>query len=632
MRVPRCSEEKECLRLLPLITVAVFLVFCAPVVAQTVPTTPLTTPQPSIPPLPSGKPSPAPTVKPTPTPKPVVVRLRADRIAFYYDRYLIEAYGHVRITTSDGMTLSGDTFSMDLRLNRFLLASHMHLRSKGGNIDGAAISDFLDFNRVYFVPVISKPDRWTYENGDFTKPLKGRMMPGDVFYFPDLGRKRPDLIASSAVIQSRNYVRFGGVRANLLLQGIPLETFYVYFGENRDLAQNSLTGANYDATWNMVGNANSISAMHVRYDELNHLYLGFEQHFAGNAPNEYAVFSVSPFTRAQKYWNLVGGERIGSRFEINTLSQVFTDAHGGATGTTVQQTTYATMTQAFNRSFITLFSNFTNYNLTGKQNSYYDGALNHPTQATLTWTSYNNRVFKTPLYLQTSVGLGFNHDAYGLQNYGGVEYTTIWNQFLGYTLSLPNIEVGDRNRPYQLYYINASQSSERQWYTIPHHINTQNTTISLSRRYSRFVNSYLAYNVMNTSDLYLHSGYQPTPIILPNGQTYTPFESFRGADTLRSTTLATTYSANPNLLTTVSVTHHDDFPVAYPGLFPEPPLNAIGLYTYDNYMGQPPWALTGEVRALIFPHIMLDVQRTYYFHFGSEIWSPSFAVQISGTE
>ncbi len=41
------------------------------------------------------------------------IRLRADRIAFYYDRFLIEADGHVVVRTSDGIEIRGDVFSMD---------------------------------------------------------------------------------------------------------------------------------------------------------------------------------------------------------------------------------------------------------------------------------------------------------------------------------------------------------------------------------------------------------------------------------------------------------------------------------------------------------------------------------------
>jgi hypothetical protein len=567
--------------------------------------------------------SPAPSA--TPAPPATVLRLRADHIAFYYDRFLVEADGHVQVQTSNGMTISGDTFSMDLRLNRFLVASHLHLRSRGGNLDGAAIADLLDFNRIYFVPVITKPDRWTYENGDFTQPLRGRQMPGDVFYFPDLSRASVSLEATSAVIEAKQFVRFAGVRAYFLHQPVPLGTYYVGFSARPELSENSLSGANFDATWNMTGNANSISALHVRYDAYNQAYLGFEQHLAGTGPHEYAVFSISPFTKYDKYWNLVMGEHIGSKFEIDTFSQLYTYQKWLQEPSASALTTYVTMTQGFHRSSLQAFLNQTNYNLLGTTVA----SPNHPNSGQLTWTSYNNQVLKSPFYFQTRFGYGFSHDAYGLQDYNGVLYTTIWNEVVDFSVSLPNVKIGNRERPYALYYLNASVDSSRTWNSVPHHVNQQNSTFSLSRQFSKFVNSYLSYTIANTSDLYLQGGYAPSAPLLPDGTPYTPFESFRGAATLRTATLGTTYSASPNLLATLTFGHHDDFPAAYPGLFSVPPTNAIGQYTYPNYLGQPPWQLGTEVRARILPHLVLDVQRTYFFHFGNQIWSPTFVVQLS---
>jgi hypothetical protein len=586
--------------------VALTLVFCAPVYAQI--------------------PSPAPKQTPVASAKGTVVRLRANRIAFYYDRYLLEADGHVQLQTSNGMTISGDAFSMDLRLNRFLIAGHVHLRSRGGNIDGAGVADFLDFDRIYFVPVITKPDRWTYENGDFTHPLKGREMPGDVFYFPDLSGSHLSLSARSAIVASKEYVKFAGAHAYFLNQGVPLPSYYVYFGTSQDLAENSLSGANFDATWNFAGNANSISALHFRYDYYNNAYIGFEQHIAGNDPHEFAVFSINPATKYDKYWNLVTGEHIGSKFEIDTFTQLYTYQKWLQEPSASAQTTYVILTQAFHRSYLQGFFNATNYNMIGPQTA---ASPNHPNFASLTWTSYNNQIAKLPLYLQSRFSMGYNHDAYGLQDYNGVEYTTIWDQLFGFTTSMPSIKIGDRNQTYKLLYLNASMDWSRQWYSVPHHVNSQNTTISLSRQWSRFVNSYASFNILNTSDLYLQGGYQPSAPPLPDGTPYTPFESFRGAATLRTATLSTTYSASPNLVATLAFSHHQDFPAAYPGLFSPPPLNAIGQYTYTNYLGQPPWQLFGEVRARLLPHLTVDVQRTYFFHYGNEIWSPTFVVQFS---
>jgi hypothetical protein len=599
-------RKRESLRHLALI-VALILVCAAPVYAQT--------------------PTPEPSPTAVPAAKGMLVTLRADRISFYYDRYLVEAEGNVRVTESNGLIIRGDTLSMDLKLNRFLIASHVHLRSPNGNLDGAAIADFLDFDRIYFVPVISKPDRWTYEGRDFAHPLKGRIMPGDVFYFPDLSGSHVSLTATTAVIQSKQFVRFSNVRANFLRLGAPLPSYYVYFGSNVDLAQNSLSGANVDVTWNATGNANSITALHARYDAFNHTYLGFEQHLAGSGQHEYAVFSINPFTTPDKYWNLVTGEHIGSKFEVSTFTQLYTDQNGLTLPSASAQTTYVTLTQAFNRSSLQAFFNQTNYNMIGPKTA---ASPNHPNSLQLTWTSYYNQIFKTPLYFQTQFGLGFNHDAYGLQQYGDVLYTTIWNQVVGFTLFLPNIKIGDREQPYKLYNLNTTLSSSRTWNTVPHRINSQITTTSLSRQFSRFVNSYFAYSIQNTSDLYLQGGYQPSAPLLPDGTPYTPFESFRGAATQRTTALGTTYSASPNLVATVVFLNHNDFPAPYPGLFAPPPTNAIGQYTYTNYLGQPPWQLSGELRVRVLPHLVIDVQRTYFFHYGNQIWSPTFVVQLSG--
>src|ERR1700729_3901324 len=113
----------------------------------------------------------APTPVPTAAPPHTILYLKATRLDFYYNRFLIEGDGNVRLRTSDGFTVTGDAFSMDLKLNRFLVAGHVTLQYGNQRVSGAAISDFLDFNRIYFVPVTSEPDRWTFLNGDLTHPV-----------------------------------------------------------------------------------------------------------------------------------------------------------------------------------------------------------------------------------------------------------------------------------------------------------------------------------------------------------------------------------------------------------------------------------------------------------------------------
>ena len=198
--------------------------------------------------------------------------LNAKSINFYYDRFLLEADGNVRLRTSDGFTVTGDSFSMDLKLNRFLLAGHVTLHDRSGTVSGAAISDFLDFKRIYFVPVTTQPDRWTFLNGDLAHPAMGRVMPGDAFYFPPI-TTQPDMTGTGAVIGTKTYVRFIGAVAYVAGVGVPLGSNVVSFSSNQYFAQNSLSGATADITWQVAGSPNALTALHLRYDP-THDFMG----------------------------------------------------------------------------------------------------------------------------------------------------------------------------------------------------------------------------------------------------------------------------------------------------------------------------------------------------------------------
>ena len=526
---------------------------------------------------------------------------------------------------------------MDLKLNRFLVASNVHLTSPNGSLDGAAVSDFLDFNRVYFIPVLTEPDRWTYLNGDFMHPQKGREMPGDTFAFPQLYGYHASLTSHSAVISAKNFVRFQGVTSYLFGAGVPLTTFYVNFGADPKLAQNSLSGASFDATWNFAGNSNSISAVHVRYDPTNHEYLSFEQHVASQ--NAYAVFSLNPATKQQKFWNLVTGDTFGERFQIRTFSQLYTDQTWLSEPNAAAMANYATATYAFPHSYLQGVWTQTYYNLLGPSsltgpNAFNEGELNHPSSFQLSAVSFQNRIGHSPFYEQVRYGFGFNHDSYtegiqpGLQQYGGYTYTTIWDHLFGFNVYTPGIKIGDHDNSYKWYTLNASFDEQRQWFSVPHYINTETTNMSLSRQFNHAFSAYLQYNIANSGDYYRNGLYVPyTPII--NGVPVYSYSAFRGVATLRTTSLQMNYSTNPNFFASVLFRHHDDFPVPVPGLFPLPPTNVLGEYIYPSFLGQPPNDITAEVRGRVSDHIVLDVQRTYYFNFGTLRWSPNFIVQVS---
>jgi hypothetical protein len=564
-----------------------------------------------------------------------VIRIHAQTVSFYYNRFVVEAQGNVVVRTSDGMTIHGDAFSMDLKLNRFLVAGNVWVQTPSATLHGAALSDFLSFSRIYFLPVTAEPDRWTFLNGDFAHPVPGRVMPGDTFAFANDGGGEPDFTAHSAVIGSDAYVRLSDdVATNVFGVWLPAPPFYVNFAPTPALARNSLSGADVDLTYQFAGNANSISALHLRYDTTNKAYASFEQHFASSSGNAYAVFSLNPGTAPAKFWNLFTGDTMGSRFQVNTFTQLYTYQYGFSEPSASAQYTIVQIDEALPRWSIQAYMNFTNFNLLGRPggaglpNGETVGEFNHPSQLQISASSTPVRIFGSPLYEQLLFGTGFNHDAYGLQTYGGVRYTTIYNHLVGFTISLPELRFGNPNSLYDRYTLSGSFGKTRTWYDVPHHVDSTSFNMTLSRQLTHSVDVYAGYSVLNTGDYYLHGGYSvSSPIV--NGVYDPGFEAFKGVSTQRVVTVAGNWVPSPEFTLSLTYQHHDDFPIPTPGVFPLPPLDPLGQFIYSNWLGQPPNQLTPEIHAKVLPHLALTVARTYYFGYATLKWSPSVLVVLT---
>ena len=262
------------------------------------------------------------------------------------------------------------------------------------------------------------------------------------------------------------------------------------------------------------------------------------------------------------------------------------------------------------------------------------GRAQSPNFVQLNAVSFPHKIGHLPITVQIRAGFGFNHDSVGaavpggLQEYGGTVYTTIWNHLVGFNVSTPGIKLGDHFNPYKVYYFNASLDKQRQWFTVPHYQDVTAVNGSLSRSFSRKFSTYLAYTNTNVADLYIHGGYSPYVPSGPNSP-FSNFSSFRGTATYRAYTLGLNYVPDPDLSFIVTAQQRRDFPIAVPGLFPLPPLNVLGQYTYTPFLGMPPYSITGEVRTRVAPHIFVDLQRTYYFNFGTLRWSPNFILQVT---
>ena len=572
------------------------------------------------------------------TPVPTMIHLTAQHIAFYNDRFLVEADGDVHVTTSEGLQIRGEAFSMDLKLNRFVMAGHVHVTGTSGAQDGAALADYLDFHRTYFLPVLSKPDRWTFLGSDFRTPYPGRIMPGDVFYLPDLSGSKANVYARSATIESRTFVRFNTASVSFPGFYLPLPAYYVNFAADPNLAINSLSGANFDGTLNIAGNANSETGLHTRYDTQNQLYFSLEQHFASK--RAHAVLSLNPATRPSKFWNGVFGWNVTNKALFSSYVQLHTVQSGLSMPSQAQLVTISQLTQAFAHSSLSATYQTVNYSLLPQTGcpDYGSGLFSincHNTSAlSFNAASIYQKVGRTPFYAQTFYGFGMNHDAYGLQTYGGATYQTIWNHSIGATLYLPQLVLGNNPNSFKRYYLNASVTKQRTWYSLPHYLDSTDTRFTISRTFSSPLNAYLAYEIANTGDYYTqgagYTGYAP----VINGITYAGFSAFRGVTTQRTLSLGVNYTPTPNFALVLLARDHDDFPKPIPDFFTLPPTNVLGQYSTSVFLGQPQFDITGDIRMRLNQHLVLDVQRTYfsassYAGFGSLNWSPQFVITVT---
>ena len=569
-----------------------------------------------------------------------IIRLHAGSVQFFYDRFLLEADGNVHVTTSDGMTMSGDSFSMDLKLNRFVLAGHVHVQDPSGSQDGAALADFLDFDRIYFVPIVQAqgptglPDRWTFLSGDFAHPQKGREMPGDTFFFPDLGNDKPYIKTDSAVIGTRSFVRFSGNRldlANGLGAYVPTPTYYINFSNDQHLNENSLAGANFDATWQFAGGANTISALHFRYDPVNKTYLAFEQHVSGK--KAYAVFSLNPITRPSKFWNLILSDKPSEKFQVKTFTQLHTFQYGLSRPDESGQFTNVQATQALAHSYLQLNSQFVNYTMLPYTVFGYEGhgvVLFHPFSLNLLSQTFTHRIGKLPLFESMQYGFGYRYNSYGLQSLGGVTYKQIWQHNVGLQMFVPGVKIGNSPFRNKNYYFNATFLKNREWNSSGHYTDLADTKASLSRAFDNHFSAFLNYEVANVGDYYgaLQSRVYPSYVPIVGGVKYPSYAAFRGLATFRTLALDINYANLGNFTASLLARKHDDFPKPIPGFFVTPPLNVIGEQQAPYYFGRPPYDVTADVRMRINQHMTVDVARTYYFNFGNQRWSPEFVLQV----
>src|ERR1700736_979981 len=91
----------------------------------------------------------------------------ATSVDFFSNRYVVTADGDVRVRLSDGTVVAGQTFTMDLKLNRFLVAGDVHVDGAAIHAAGAAFAGYPDLDRSYFLSAGGVPARTTFTGLDW---------------------------------------------------------------------------------------------------------------------------------------------------------------------------------------------------------------------------------------------------------------------------------------------------------------------------------------------------------------------------------------------------------------------------------------------------------------------------------
>ena len=628
----------------------------------TAPGVPIGTPVPSTPVQPFAVPSVTPTPGANTTPAPETGRrlaafgLAADRIVFYSNRYIVAADGHVSVVLGDGTRVRGNTFAMDLRLNRFVIAGDVKVVTAGASgqakeIDGAAFAEYFDFDRAYFVPILGEPDRWTFDAGDYAHPLLGRQMPGDTFFLPDLEGERAFLSAKHATIDPRQSVRFTPADLNFGLATVPFPTYFLNFSPNPNFAQNALAGAYVDGPLDFLGGSHALSTLHLRYDPANKIYPSFEQHLV--SANSYIVASVNPLTRPLKQYNILAFDRLSPGMQLSlalqetAFQQAFSrplSATGYATAQLVMSLPHsyvALTTQNYYDSLLAKPREFVDSTIYGRVFYYGDASHpfigDHPSQQQIAWIGFRHPVYRLPFTF--SVRSGFSaatNSTTTFRTVGGTNVSSLFSKSIGINIASKSIKViPDTEGRGRDLYLTASLDKQRTFNSTPHFIDTQQESFALTKVIDpRRLTVLATYQINNTGDYYgarqseiypSSAGFNPYTGEVVNG-----FRAFRGFATTHALTQQLVYTPNDTITLNVTMRENRDFPRAIPGL-PTPtgnPFLGSTALGFANY-GATPYQADLDLRYRINRLLTVDIGRSYYFNFGGyERWSPTFSFSI----
>jgi hypothetical protein len=563
--------------------------------------------------------------------------IRATHVFYYSNRFILTADGNVRVRFPDGTLVRGETFTMDLKLNRYLIAGGVTIDRGKLDVRGAALAGYPDYDRHYFIPSTPVPDRWTFVGGNWAKPIKGGIQPGDAFYFPDLSAEKPFIKSNQAKVLPKTLVDFTGASIYAFGAYLPIEKYAIVFSGNPNYEQNGFAAADFDFSVPFLASEHSVTAVHARYDSVRHLYFSYDQHFVWGP--DYVVLSENPATNIQKQWNFIGYDRLSPNVDAKLFQQVSTLGHGWGLTEPAESGGLTNFISNVYSPHLQLAFNF-NYLQTNA--SFLDGRIYlqeqiHPSQATLSASSLDHAILKIKhqpvVTIRYRGGYGFQHEAYqcglgaacnanpkveattGLYDalILNTPITTLTYNFLGitaYTSSIPLI------KDQQLFF-NAVFDKQRQSYSMPFHVDTTTTNLSISKLFGRRFALVGTYSIAASGDYFGSQQliqFPPGALVASpyTNVTYGDFVTYRGLMSAQTLAGSAVITPNPYFNLNLRLSSTQQFPENVPGVY-----------------GAPPIQLSADLRVRLARQIQVDISRAYYFNYYTQTYSPAFGIVFS---
>lgn len=557
-----------------------------------------------------------------------IIRLSANSVAFYYDKFSIKADGNVTATLPNGVVVTGQTLILDFRNNRMLVAGGVRLKAGSQSHDGAAFSEYFDDKRAYFLALPPSLERSTYTGDDFAHPDTTAQQPQDAFAIESFQTSVPTILARRVTIGTRSFMRFGSCRVapvGGVRFYVPLPSLYINFSKDPNLAQTTLAAANAGAKIKFTGNTNTTTALALNYASTTKFGVGFEQNAIWS--KGWGALSVFPFNQSSKFINAVVSDAPSQTFGFQASTLYNTYPSGSGLPASTAHFSYLQLTQSLHDAYLQLNYQSAPSDLFApppQPVSYGSAYALGPSHPSSVQVGLNSSTMHIGQVLEANVqgGYAYNHNGDGLQEFGGVSYTTIWSPYAGLSLFTPDIPLGrdSAGSPYLV----LSGSDERDWNSLPHYIDQVTTQATLTKPV-RIGSILFGYAVHNVKDVYSEGQRLAYPVVAPPQDP--GYAAFEGFSTFRTLTLGLVYAPNPFFALSVSADRHTDFPAPSPLLFTPVQQNVLGVNQVPNYLGQPPYSLPVRLRIRVNPSLSINVENTYYFNYFGNRWS-GFQVQF----